>query len=95
MKPILTFPSRLRTTVFAALGFVLSAGLAQAHPGHNVLDHGIRHAVLSPYHLLMLAITGGTLLGLSFLIRRTLPRFSLQLAGASMVLAALAAWSAA
>lgn len=58
-----------------ALAATLSA---QAHPGHSIGEHGISHALASPYHVATLLLLGGAAwLGAMF-VQRSLPRRLLQ-----------------
>jgi peptidoglycan/LPS O-acetylase OafA/YrhL len=80
---------RLPKLFLALLGCLLTSPITlQAHPGHGWLDHGLGHTLASPSHLVVLALTGATLLGGAHLIRQRISRRALQGLGAMMLLVA-------
>jgi hypothetical protein len=75
-----------------AIGYLLSAISASAHPGHRLGEHGATHIVSSPYHLAMLALGGAMLWLTGRFVQRQLPRRFLQGAGIAAVLTAALIW---
>ncbi len=56
--------NRLRATLKrlpALIALLAFASVAQAHPGHDLFEHGAAHVATSPYHLLVLAIVATAL----------------------------------
>ena len=56
--------NRLRATLKrlpALIALLAFASVAQAHPGHDVFDHGAAHVATSPYHLIVLVIVAAAL----------------------------------
>ena len=53
-----------------------------AHPGHLPLEHGLSHALLSPYHFLSLLTVGAVLLVVGKLARKRAPSLVLRSFGA-------------
>jgi hypothetical protein len=77
----------------AALIALLALGsVAQAHPGHDSLEHGVAHAATSPYHLLSLAIVALALAVAARFVRSLPARMRLRL-GAVACFALAAAWA--
>lgn len=84
---------RLPILFLALLGCLLTSPITlQAHPGHGLLDHGLAHTLSSPFHLVLLALTGATLFGGAHLIRQRVPRRALQGLGATVLLLAAVLW---
>ena len=82
---------QLRSLTVAAATFTLALS-AQAHPGHAIGDHGALHAVTSPYHLAILAVSGAALWFAGRFVQRHLPRRALQFTGLATILAAAVLW---
>lgn len=82
--------ARLLTTSFAVA--LLCPFVAKAHPGHALGDHGVLHAVTSPYHLAVLALAGTSLWCAALWIEKKVARRTLQTLGVLAVLAAAALW---
>ena len=80
---------RFLTATAATFALALSA---QAHPGHALADHGALHAVTSPYHLAILAVSGATLWFAGRLVQRALPRRALQITGGAALVTAAVLW---
>ena len=74
---------------------LLAVGIlsAQAHPGHSLLDTTPGHALTSPYHIVVLALSGMTLFLGARLVQRQLPRRLLQAAGVIALVSAVAIWT--
>jgi len=84
---------RLPILFLALLGCLLTSPITlQAHPGHGLLDRGLGHTLSSPFHLVVLALTGATLFGGAHLIRQRVPRRALQGLGATVLLLAAVLW---
>jgi hypothetical protein len=84
---------RLPTLFLALLGCLLTLPITlQAHPGHGWLDRGLGHTLSSPFHLVVLALTGATLLGGAHLIRQRIPRRALQGLGTVVLLVSFVLW---
>jgi peptidoglycan/LPS O-acetylase OafA/YrhL len=75
-----------------ALGSLLLAFSASAHPGHDLRDASTRHLFTSPDHLAMLALGGAALWLIGRFVQRQLPRRLLQGAGAAAILTAAFIW---
>lgn len=75
-----------------ALGSLLSAISASAHPGHDLRDATPQHLLISPDHLAVLALGGVALWFVGRFVQRQLPRRLLQRAGLAAVLAAALIW---
>ena len=82
---------QLRSLTATAATFALALS-AQAHPGHSLGDHGALHAVTSPYHLAILAVSGAALWFAGRFVQRHLPRRALQFTGLATILAAAVLW---
>lgn len=81
MKP--RFPGSLAT-------LLLAAPAAFAHPGHDPLDHGLRHWATSPDHVAWAALSGVALLMLGRLAGQPRWRRTCAVAGAGLLAGALA-----
>ena len=79
-----------RTILMTLVPF--SVLLAQAHPGHDLLEHGASHAATSPYHLAVLACVALVLFAVAQLVRSAAARKYLRLGGAVMLAVAGALW---
>lgn len=82
---------QLRSLTAIATTFALALS-AQAHPGHSLGDHGALHAVTSPYHLAILAVSGAALWFAGRFVQRNVPRRVLQFTGIAALLAAAVLW---
>jgi hypothetical protein len=71
-----------------AVLFASAAPSAWAHPGHDLFDGGIRHAVASPNHLLVLTLFGLMLAGFGLVAQHKLARKVMVTAGAFAVVCA-------
>jgi len=87
MKPLSNRSASAALRLLFLTAFVALAGLAPAHPGHGMLDQGPGHVVGSPYHLAMLALTGGVLLIGARWVEQKLPRRVMQVVGTLTLLA--------
>lgn len=68
------------------------ATIAHAHPGHDLLDQGIAHALTNADHLFLLAAIGGGLFCFGRAVQRRVPRRVLQSLGVGLVLGAVVLW---
>jgi peptidoglycan/LPS O-acetylase OafA/YrhL len=75
-----------------ALGSLLLAISAFAHPGHDLRDATPQHLLTSPDHLAVLALGGVALWFAGRFVQRQLPRRLLQGAGLAAVLTAALIW---
>ena len=75
-----------------ALGSLLLAISASAHPGHDLRDATPQHLLTSPDHLSVLALGGVALWFAGRFVQRQLPRRLLQGAGLAAVLTAALIW---
>ncbi|MDX1953788.1 MAG: hypothetical protein SFY81_16585 [Verrucomicrobiota bacterium] len=66
---------------------------SQAHPGHDMLDHGPAHLVSSPYHLAVLSLTAIMLFAVAQFTRRPAVRRTLRFSAAVILLAATVLWT--
>jgi hypothetical protein len=78
------------TTRMLVAALAAMAATAQAHPGHSLFEHGGTHAITSPFHLLILAATGVTVIGAAQLIRSPRWRNATRAIGAACLAAAMA-----
>jgi hypothetical protein len=76
-----------------AIGCLLSAIAASAHPGHDLRDATPQHLLTSPDHLVVLALGGAALWLAGRFVQRQLPRCLLQGAGFAALLASAVLWS--
>ena len=53
-----------------------------AHPGHSPLEHGLSHALLSPYHFLSLLAAGAALFVVGKVVQGRFPSIVLKSFGA-------------
>ncbi len=88
----MTISKRLFSSILTA-GLWLPALAASAHPGHDILDHGADHVLISPYHLAALALGGSVILGAARLARGPVVRMAARLAGAAALIAAGVLWT--
>jgi hypothetical protein len=72
------------TALSVALGLITTL-TTSAHPGHNLQDESVTHALTSPYHLLTLALIGGGLLLGAVFVKRLAARRTMQITGAAAV----------
>ena len=79
-----------RFTVF--LLFALTTASLRAHPGHDLAEHGLTHAVTSPFHLLMIAVVGALCFIFAKLVVNARVKRVLSSAGAVALLAAAVLW---
>ncbi|HEX7862552.1 MAG TPA: hypothetical protein VF773_19615 [Verrucomicrobiae bacterium] len=66
--------------------------LSQAHPGHDLLEHGAGHAASSPYHLAVLTGCACVLFAVGQLVRSASARKYLRLSGAVVLAIVGALW---
>lgn len=78
----------LRLWAFALITIIFT-GVAQAHPGHGLAEHGFGHALSSPFHLTSFLLAGIVLWAIAGLVRRTMVRRLLQSGAVTLLLAAL------
>ena len=64
-----------KAVILLALGSIVSAN---AHPGHDLWEHGMRHIASSPFHLGLLAGIGAVLGVAAFFVRSSRVRTWLQ-----------------
>jgi hypothetical protein len=95
MKKNPVIQPRRRLSALTVTALILGTALAQAHPGHDLFQHGFSHAATTPDHLLILVLAGSALFGLGFLIRPRLQRRAIHLVGFLLAVGALVAWNAA
>jgi formate-dependent nitrite reductase membrane component NrfD len=74
-------------TLSVALG-LLATLTTSAHPGHDLHEESVAHALTSPYHLLTLALIGGGLLLGAVFVKRLAARRTMQITGATAVVVA-------
>lgn len=79
-----------RTMLIALLP--LSVLLANAHPGHDLLQHGAAHAATSPYHIAVLGICALVMLAVAQIVRSSAAKKYLRWGGAVALIAAVAMW---
>ncbi len=72
-----------RTILMTLMPFCML--LAQAHPGHDLLEHGASHAASSPYHLAVLACSALVLFAIAQMVRGAAAKKYLRI-GAALVL---------
>jgi hypothetical protein len=84
--------NRYLSIAIATLAQALFAASTYAHPGHSLGERGPWHVVSSPYHLLVLALTGAGLWLAGRLVERRLPRRLLQGAGLGALCLAALLW---
>ena len=66
----------------AVIFAVFAALQTQAHPGHGVFERGLGHAVMSPYHVLTLALCGSVLWAFGYVAKAPIgERQQVDLAG--------------
>ena len=70
----------------------LSVLLANAHPGHDLMEHGAGHVASSPYHLFVLAGFALVLFAVAQVVRSQSAKKYLRFAGAAALLVAGALW---
>ena len=70
----------------------LSVLVANAHPGHGLMEHGAGHVASSPYHLFVLAGFAVALFAVAQVVRSQSAKKYLRCAGAAALLAAGALW---
>ena len=70
----------------------LAAPVLRAHPGHSLSEGNWSHLLTSPDHLLTLGLIGAALVILGAFVSKPRVRATVRVAGASMIVAALAAW---
>src|SRR5687767_13412174 len=70
----------------------LSVLLANAHPGHDLMEHGAGHVASSPYHLFVLAGAAVVLFGIAQVVRSQSAKKYLRFAGAAALVVAGALW---
>jgi hypothetical protein len=70
----------------------LSVLLANAHPGHDLMEHGAGHVASSAYHLFVLAGFALALFAVAQVVRSESAKKYLRFAGAASLLAAGALW---
>ena len=76
-----------------ALGCLLPALPADAHPGHGLFGHGATHAFTSPFHLLGLALVGaGLFLGAKFIRSPKIQQLT-RAAGGTAILLSIPGWA--
>ena len=75
-----------------AVGYLLPAISASAHPGHSLNEATPGHLLTSPDHLTVLALGGVALWFAGRFVQRQLPRRLLQGAGVAAILTAAAIW---
>ncbi|MGV3773462.1 MAG: hypothetical protein ACO1QB_11210 [Verrucomicrobiales bacterium] len=66
---------------------------AFAHPGHELLEHGPRHTLTSPDHLLVVAVSGMLLVGCGIVAKKQSVRRALVASGSLALAAAALLWS--
>lgn len=71
-------------TLSVALG-LLAILTTSAHPGHDLHEESVAHALTSPHHLLTLALIGGGLLLGAVFVKRLAARRTMQITGAAAV----------
>ncbi|MGZ8919345.1 MAG: hypothetical protein ACXW3L_00035 [Limisphaerales bacterium] len=70
----------------------LSVVLANAHPGHDLMEHGATHVASSAYHLFVLACLAVVMLAVAQVVRSESAKKYLRLAGAAALVIAGALW---
>ena len=91
---IMQKPSRHFSRGLSAVALFAAGALsAHAHPGHSLLDTTPTHALTSPYHITVLALSGVALFFGARLIQRQMPRRLLQAAGVIALVSAVAIWT--
>ncbi len=76
-----------------AIGYLLSAISAIAHPGHDLFDQGATHALTSPFHLSVLAIIGAASFLAAQVMRSPKVQQSMRWGGVAMILLSLLLWT--
>jgi hypothetical protein len=71
----------------------LSLVLANAHPGHDLMEHGAGHVAASAYHLFVLAGFAVVMLAVAQVVRSDSARKYLRVAGAAALAVAGTLWS--
>jgi hypothetical protein len=71
----------------------LSVLVANAHPGHDMMEHGAGHVASSPYHLFVLAGFAVVLFAVGQVVRSQSAKKYFRFAGAAALLVAGAVWS--
>jgi hypothetical protein len=75
-----------------AIGYLLSAISAAAHPGHSLFERGPAHALTSPFHLLVLALIGSGLLLVARFVRSPKIQRLADVTGSAAVLLSALVW---
>ena len=65
---------------------------SQAHPGHDLLEHGSAHVIGSPFHLVALSVITLFCFGLGALVIRPAARRALNSAGLIGLLMTVGLW---
>ena len=76
-----------------AIGYLFSAISTQAHPGHDLFNHGATHALTSPFHLFVLAIIGAASFLAAQVMRSPKVQQSTRAGGLAMMLLSLLLWT--
>ena len=78
---------------FLTIACVISFGYsAQAHPGHDLMQHGGAHVISSAYHLAFLGAVTLLCSGLGFLVRTRTVKRALNGVAVAALLATVALW---
>ena len=85
--------SHVSRSLSVATLLAIGALQANAHPGHGILETSPTHILTSPYHIVVLALSGLALFFGARLVQRQLPRRVLQVTGVIALIAAIAIWT--
>jgi len=75
-----------REGALALVAIFIACVPAQAHPGHDLLEHGPAHVAMSPFHLLVCVSVAVTCAGAAMFVRNTRARALLRF-GATVCIA--------
>jgi len=83
---------RFSPIAVTVLLLTFGATISQAHPGHDLFDQGLAHALTSSDHLFLLAAIGGGLFCFGRALQGRVPRRVMQSLGVGLVLGAVVLW---
>ena len=89
---IMNFWRNLAGKGLALAGVLSAAATAHAHPGHDLLEHGPKHALTSVDHLLVMAVCGLLLITFGMIAQKRTARRAMIGTGTIAITAAAVLW---